>query len=147
MKITLARAFKERSRLNRKISEVLNHICCENSMREDRKRNIDVKQKFEELHKLHKKLLDLKQAISHANVGISDKLIELAELKALYAHINGIPATEGEERVTISETRQIVAEIKKTQLLEEMEDLQKRIDTCQDDIDEFNARTRIEFEV
>ena len=116
-------------------------------MREDRKRNIDVKQKFEELHTLHKKLLDLKQAISHANVGISDKLIELAELKSLYSHIAGIPATEGVERITISETLPIVAEIKRTQLLEEMEDIQKRIDTCQDEIDEFNAKTRIEFEI
>ena len=133
--------------MNRKISEALNHICCENSMREDCKRNIDVKQKFEEFHALHKKLQDLKQAISHANVGISDKLIELAELKSLYNHIKGIPANEGVERVTISETVPVVAVIKKTQLLEEMEDLQKRIDTCQDDIDEFNARTRIEFEV
>ena len=115
-------------------------------MAESSVRSIDVKQKYEEFHALCEKLLALKQTISRANAGISDKLVELSELKTLLTHLKSIPCSEETQNTYTSEVK-FVAVIKKPQLLEEMAALQARIDACQDTIDEFNARTRIEFEL
>ena len=146
MKISLARAFKERSRLSQKILETLNVIREENSIVEGGVRSIDVRQKFAELHTLNARMISLKQKIARANVGISDKLAELSEVKAMLSHLKTIPAKEGKQVESYSEDYVLVAEIKKAELTAEMESLQLRANALQDDIDEFNARTRIEFE-
>ena len=148
MQISLARAFKERARLNQKILETLNHIKEENSIIEGGVRSFDIRKKYQELHALTDKLITLKQAISRANAGIDDKLAELAEVKNLLARIKEIPTGEGKQvREYSSDAVVYTAEIKKGEITEEMETLRQRINSLQDEIDEFNARTRIEFEL
>ena len=92
-------------------------------------------------------MISLKQKIARANVGISDKLAELSEVKVMLSHLKTIPAKEGKQVESYSEDYVLVAEIKKAELTAEMESLQLRANALQDDIDEFNARTRIEFEL
>ncbi len=148
MKISLAKAFKERSRLNQKIMETLSLIKEENSQIEGGVRSIDIREKYQEFHDLSEKLIRLKQAISHANAGISDKLVELAEVKHLLSRVREIPVKEGKQPRGVSslDDRVYTSEIKKGEITSEMEALQQRINTLQDEIDEFNAQTRFEFE-
>ena len=79
MQISLARAFKERARLNQKIIAALSLIKEENSLVEGGVRSVDVRKKYQEFHDLSEKMIKLKQTISHANAGIEDKLVELGE--------------------------------------------------------------------
>ena len=146
MKITLAKAFKVRSRLNKKISDALKLVRDENSIAEGGVRSIDVRRKFAEFKDLSAKMILLKQAINRANAGISDKLVEIVELKELRSRLLEIPTNDGKQRI-FPEEHILTAEIKKGQLLAEAEELQNRIDELQDEIDDFNARTRIEFEL
>ena len=146
MKITLAKAFKERSRLNRKIHDVLELVREENSIAEGGVRSIDVREKFAEFKDLGMKMIALKQAIGRANAGIADKLVEIVELKEIRSRLLAIPTNDGRQR-SFPEEYVLVAEIKKAEILAEAEELQRRIDKLQDEIDEFNARTRIEFEL
>ena len=147
MQISLARAFKERARLDRKIIMALKLISEENSLIQGGVRSVDIRKKYQEFHDLTNKQIRLKQAISHANAGISDKLVELAEVKHLLAWIKDIPTMEGKEvNKYSSDEGTYTSEIKKGEITSEMETLQKRIDDLQDEIDEFNARTHIEFE-
>ena len=147
MQISLARAFKERARLNQKIIETLDLIKEENAIIEGGVRSFDIREKYQEFHALSAKLLGLKQAISHANAGISDKLVELAEVKNLLARLKEIPAREGKQvKEYSSEAGIYTSEIKRKEIMEEMETLRQRVNTLQDEIDEFNARTHLEFE-
>ena len=148
MQISLARAFKERARLNQKIIETLNLIKEENSIIEGGIRSFDIRKKYQEFHVLSDKLISLKQAISRANAGIDEKLVELAEVKNLLARVKDIPTREGKQVKGFSSDDGVyTSEIKKVEITEEMETLQQRINDLQDEIDEFNARTRIEFEL
>ena len=148
MKISLVRAFKERARLDRKITMALKLISEENSLIQGGVRSVDIRKKYQEFHDLTNKLLKLKQAISQANAGISDKLVELAEVKHLLSRVREIPVKEGKQSDDYSSlnARIYTSEIKKGEITSEMEALQQRINALQDEIDEFNARTRIEFE-
>ena len=148
MQISLARAFKERARLNQKIISALNLIKEENSLVEGGVRSVDIRKKYQEFHDLTNKLLKLKQAISQANAGISDKLVELAEVKHLLSRVREIPVKEGKQPRGVSslDDRVYISEIKKGEINSEMEALQQRINALQDEIDEFNAQTRFEFE-
>lgn len=150
MKISLARAFKERSRLNQRIVETLNIINDENSILEGGTRSIDVRKKYEEFHALCRKMTELKQAISRANAGIADKLVELTEQKHLLNWVKNITVMEGQkyDRYTSTGVKLVYnTVIRKVEIIEETEAIQKRINQLQDEIDEFNARTRIEFEL
>ena len=145
MKITLAKAFKERSRLNKKIHDALELVRDENSIAEGGVRSVDVRQKFMEFMVLSNKMIFLKQAINRASAGIADKLVEIVEFKELRSRLLAIPAHDGRQK-TFPEEYVLTAEIKKGQLLAEAEGLQERIDALQDEIDDFNARTYVEFE-
>ena len=148
-KITLVRAFKERSRLIRQIQKLHSLIREENSMLEGGVRSIDIRQTCAECSRLNVKLIELKQAISRANSGIIEKLVELAEIKTTSFQLARLPVKEGKQDASSydeTKTEMWVAELKKAELNAELDALQARMDVLQDEIDEFNARTLIEFE-
>jgi len=148
-KISLIRAFKERSRIIRQIDLISRQIREENSIIEGGLRSIDVRQSYAEYTRLYCKLITLKKAISGANNGIIEKLVELAEIKSFCRQLKLISAQDGKQETRgydESEVRVMTAEIKKAEIAAEMEALQTRMDVLQDEIDEFNARTLIEFE-
>lgn len=148
-KISLIRAFKERSRIIRQIDLISRQIREDNSIIEGGLRSIDVRQSYAEYTRLYGKLIKLKKAISRANNGIIEKLVELAEIKSFCRQLKLISAQDGKQETRgydESEVRIMTAEIKKAEIAAEMEALQARMDALQDEIDEFNARTLIEFE-
>ena len=148
-KITLIRAFKERSRIIRQIDLISRQIRDENSIIEGGLRSIDVRQSYAEYTRLYCKLITLKKAISSANNGIIEKLVELAEIKSFCRQLKLISAQDGKQETRgydESEVKVMNAELKKAEIAAEAEALQARMDALQDEIDEFNARTLIEFE-
>ena len=147
-KITLIRAFKERSRIIRQIDLISRRIREENSIIEGGQRSIDVRQSYAEYTRLCSKLITLKKAISRANSGVIEKLVELAEIKSFCRQLKLIRVQDGKQEPVCdeSETKVMNAELKKAEIAAEAEALQARMDALQDEIDEFNARTLIEFE-
>ena len=148
-KITLVRAFKERSRLIRRIQQLHTLLREENSILEGGVRSIDIRQTCAECTRLNRKLIGLKQAISRANCGIIEKLVELAELKTTCFQLKCLPVKEGKQETSSydeTKTEIWISELKKAELTAELDALQARMDLLQDEIDEFNARTLIEFE-
>lgn len=145
-RITLCRAFKERARLAQKIADSICLISEENSIWEGGVRSIDVRKEFNRYMALTKKLIALRQTISRANAGITETLVELAEVKNILLRLKRIPADEGPQSSYSTKTDAKIAEIGKAELNEIMESLREREHALQDEIDEFNARTYIEFE-
>ena len=74
-KISLIRAFKERSRIIRQIDLISQQIREDNSIIEGGLRSIDVRQSYAEYTRLYCKLITLKKAISRANNGIDRKSV------------------------------------------------------------------------
>ena len=144
-RVSLCRAFKERSRLAQKISESINLIQEENSILEGGVRSVDIRREFKRYMALSEKLIALRQTISRANAGIAGKLVELAEVKNLLTQLKRIPTNEGPQS-SYSKADVKVAEIRKSELFGKIKSLRGRIHALQDEIDEFNARTYIEFE-
>ena len=71
-------------------------------------------------------------------------------MKSEIAFLNGLNVKEGlfeEASYGGSVVREITAVLRKPDMLEEIARLQKRADELQDELDEFNASTRIEIEV
>ena len=144
-RVSLARAFKERSRLALRISDSIERIKEENSIPEGVPRSIDIREEFDHYMSLCEKMIALRQTISRANAGIAGSLVELAEVKNILAQIRRIPTAEGQQS-SFSKTDVKIAEIRKAELSGMMDSLRERAHALQDEIDEFNARTQIEFE-
>ena len=144
-RISLCRAFKERTRLAQRIAEIADLIREENSILVGGVRSIDIRRSFNAYMELSEKLIALRQTISRANEGITEKLVEMAEVKNILLRLRRIPPDEGPQS-SYSKADVKVAEIGKAELNEIMESLREREHALQDEIDEFNARTYIEFE-
>ena len=74
--------------------------------------------------------------------------MELAEIKSFCRQLKLIPVQDGKQESSYDESdvKVMNAELKKAEIATETEALQARMDALQDEIDEFNARTLIEFE-
>lgn len=148
MRISIARALKERSRLAGKINEVYTAMSEENSMLEGAFRSVDIHAKFEEYKNLTRKIIILKGGISQANSGIAVELAELAETKSMINQLKELPTAEGKKRNFSDDSEYMMtAIIGKGVLAVELDALRNRANELQDRIDEFNASTFFEVEL
>jgi len=164
MKMSIARALKEKNRLVGKINQVRNLLNAENvktfsvQVKDgeqydeekliaacDGKRKVDVKALEVEWKTLEEKLIQLKVAIQKANSGAIETLVRLQEAKSHLTQINEIRYGENEVsenyngRVTgisaaLGQEYELAEKTKYTNLVNEL----------QDKIDEYNATTQVE---
>ena len=147
MKISLAQALKEKSRLAGEITHLWQLFQNENSCLETHKRKIDVKQTLQTIDRYTAKLVELKTKISVANQGTHLRNMEqLAELKK---QLNALSLVQGSEDPEFDCKAQW---IKRTAVFNEaaLESMRKKllrkIDLLQDQLDAHNAKTEIDFE-
>ena len=170
MKMTLARALKEKNRMVGELNRLYNLICRHNGFSFDvqfkpdaeipdtisreealKRADYDAKALCDEYLKLEERFIKLKIAINLANAGAAETLIRLAEAKSHLVkldQINGGSNTvrkyEPGDGKPKSATYTIWAFTQK-----DLDDKRKRytdlVNKYQDDIDEFNAKTSIEI--
>jgi len=155
--LTLAQALKKKNRLAGESTRLREIVKRENSRKESTPARADVRASYNELVSTSRQLASLKGAISTGNAGSADlnrgiygKLNLQAELRGLISFLDELPTKEGEEvervgflsRDEASKTV-FVAEIKRDEVDRLKREFQKEIETLQDQIDEFNAATRI----
>jgi len=153
MKMTLAKALKEKNRLAGKM-KVFNACRNENIYFEKDKPKIDVMQVYKKNLEDCKKMFTLKTAIAKANAehGVCEKMYEMEELKGIIIWLNilctdivpvrQINPVTGNEDVT-NKCAFISYEFKEA----EIERIQTRIDQLQDEIDEINASATIDVDI
>ena len=149
-RVTIARALKEKNRVAGRLAKARALVANENSKDKNVPRGIDVA----ETHSLAKALMDrliaIKSAIAEANKPIVSKIIELDEVKSEIVYLNNLDVKEGRFVSTNygNRTEQVIeAVIRQPEVLKEVSALQARADRLQDELDEFNATTRIEIEL
>ena len=152
MKVTISKALKTKNRLTSRITQVKSQIRAHNAYIVDKtipvdeiKIQIKVPELLQELDSLTNKLIAVKSAIGKGNVGSVDKIFRLSEAKGLLAYWEIVDCTEGRAggyghdndvkrvQVSLTEKNKIVSE------------LQKLTEKLQDELDEYNATTRVEI--
>ena len=148
--VTIARALKEKNRVAGRLAKTRELVGAENSKDKSVPRGVDVAAMYELAKRLRDRLIAIKSAVAEANKPIVSKIIELDEIKSEIAFLNGLDVKEGKFVTTNYGTRiesDIDAVIRKQQVLDEVTALQARADRLQDELDEFNATTKVEIEV
>lgn len=151
-KVSLARALKEKNRIAGKLRAARDLVNKENSKEKKIPRNIDVRSVLEEARAYESRLIEIKTAIAAANRDIVRKIIELEEVKSEISFFTGIPDKEGDFVITESYSDRVREEkydavIKNAEILETVKGLRKRAEALQDELDEFNAVTKVEIEI
>ena len=149
-RVTIARALKEKNRVAGRLAKARELVGRENSKDKNVPRGIDVSETYTLAKTLRDRLVSIKTAIAEANGPIVSKIIELDEVKSEISYLNGLDVKEGRFVETNYGSRietELEAVIRKPQVLDEVAALQARADRLQDELDEFNAATKIEIEV
>ena len=155
--ITLSHALKHKNRLAGEIARLREIVQRENSRKENQTSRADVRAAFDENVARSRELAAFKGAIAAANAGVTGldrgiygKLNLQAELRGLIAFIKDLNTKEGEEveRVGfLSRDEAVRTVFIATIARDEVDRLtvayQTEIERLQDEIDEFNAITRI----
>lgn len=149
-RVTIARALKEKNRVAGRLAKARELVGRENSRDKNVPRGIDVSETYTLAKALRDRLVSIKSAIAEANSPIVSKIIELDEVKSEISYLNGLDVKEGKFVSTNYGTRieiELDAVIRQPQVLDEVTALQARADRLQDELDEFNATTKIEIEL
>ena len=145
MKMSIARALREKNRLNDEIDHLWKIFQDENSCLETHKRTADVNQILKTIEQYSAKLVELRTKIGNANS--SDHIRHIHLLDETKNRLAKLSATDGSENPEERFDRKIerTAVFNDETLLAMRRQLQSEANRLQDQIDEFNAETKIEF--
>ena len=148
--VSIARALKEKNRVAGRLAKARTEIENENSKEKHSPRGIDVMETYARAKLLRDRLIAIKSTIAAANQPIVAKIIEMEEVKSEIAFLNNLNVKEGrfvERNYGTTVESEIEAVIRKSQVIEEVAALQAKAERLQDDLDEFNAMTKVEIEI
>lgn len=143
-------ALKQKSRLAGEINKLESRILQVNRWTSEQKAGGDALGLLAKLNDKRREIATLKAKIQHANVNIIDKLILLAETKAKLTFLRSLENYTYETAEVIvpprwekqPETKSFCA-LTKGEVLELIDVAQKEVDSIQDEIDSYNAKTQI----
>ena len=151
--MTVARALKEKSRIITKIAEIRGAVSNYNSVDLGTRRPISVKDSIEKVEALEENLMRIKVALHSANVGIARQLAELMLVRGQIAFYERLDTSEfravvahddGETRETKVPRDVVLGQV---EALAKVEALKNKLDSLQDEIDEYNATHKVDVEL
>lgn len=151
MSYSLSKILKYRRRVQARISQVSKDICEFNvvSAGEDMspQREVDPIPLMEYRSTLVNHLIDLETRLNAANLPIQSKIIKLRELKGTIAFLKRISTSHGIVYPHFGDgpAKYSYACFRKNDIDEMIRANEMEIDAIQDEIDDFNATTRIEL--
>ncbi len=155
--INLSQALKQKNRLAGEVARLREIVQRENSRKESQPARADVRAAFDESVKLSRDLAAFKGLIAAANAGVVElergiygKLNLQAELRGLLAFMKTLNTKEGVEVERVgflsrdeAVSTVYVAVITRDEVDRQVAAWQAEIERLQDEIDDFNATTRI----
>ena len=157
-KMTVARALKEKERIARKLAKAKELFATSNCVRADEEREIDIKETYESMRGLQRQYVAIKRAIAVANAGISPSLVEMLAVRAELAFYTNLRCRESEmseemvradgdgERMVRRRVKIVYNTFVNEKTRQEiLENLTKRLDDLQDEVDNFNATHFVEL--
>ena len=144
--MNIKQALKEKNKLAKKVTDLMDRTNRNNSMDEGAVRSYDPKESLEQALQMVDDLVNLKTKMHMANAEVYDKIFRMSEYKSLVKYLKTLNCSQGTivtSRYGDSTTRQmttVITEVERDALVEKYETL---IDTLQTELDTHNATTQI----
>jgi len=144
--MNIKQALKEKNKLAKKVTDLMDRTNRNNSMDEGAVRSYDPKESLEQALQMVDDLVNLKTKMHMANAEVYDKIFRMSEYKSLVKYLKTLNCSQGTivtSRYGDSTTRQmttVISEVERDSLVEKYETL---IDNLQTELDTHNATTHI----
>jgi hypothetical protein len=144
--MNIKQALKEKNKLAKKITDLMERTNKYNSVEEGAVRSYDPKASLDESLKMVEDLVTLKTNIHKANVEVYEKIFRMSEYKSFVKYLRGLNCSEGNVstyRYGEGNTRKmttVISEVQRDNMIESFEVL---IDSLQSELDSHNATTHI----
>ena len=144
--MNIKQALKEKNKLAKKVTDLMDRTNRNNSMDEGAVRSYDPKESLEQALQMVDDLVNLKTKMHMANAEVYDKIFRMSEYKSLVKYLKTLNCSQGTivtSRYGDSTARQmttVITEVERDALVEKYETL---IDTLQTELDMHNATTQI----
>ena len=144
--MNIKQALKEKNKLAKKVTDLMDRTNRNNSMDEGAVRSYDPKESLEQALQMVDDLINLKTKMHIANAEVYDKIFRMSEYKSLVKYLKTLNCSQGTivtSRYGDSTTRQmttVITEVERDALVEKYETL---IDNLQTELDTHNATTQI----
>ena len=142
--MNIKKALKEKNKLAKKITDLLERTNRFNSMDQGAVRSYDPNQSLEQAVDTMEKLISLKTQVHIANTMVFEKIFRMAEYKSFVKYLKSLNCTEGTmvQRsygdTTTRHMTTVITEVQRDQMVENYETI---IDQLQSDLDIYNATT------
>ncbi len=144
--MNIKQALKEKNKLAKKVTDLMDRTNRNNSMDEGAVRSYDPKESLEQALQMVDDLVNLKTKMHMANAEVYDKIFRMSEYKSLVKYLKVLNCSQGTivtSRYGDSTARQmttVITEVERDGLVEKYETL---IDNLQTELDTHNATTQI----
>jgi hypothetical protein len=144
--MNIKQALKEKNKLAKKVTDLMDRTNRNNSMDEGAVRSYDPKESLEQALQMVDDLVNLKTKMHMANAEVYDKIFRMSEYKSLVKYLKALNCSQGTivtSRYGDSTARQmttVITEVERDALVEKYETL---IDNLQTELDTHNATTQI----
>jgi len=141
--MNINQALKEKNKIAGKIATLKTRISSSNVRLQGNNMNYNVKELIAEYNDQVENLIVIKEKISRATQGIIHKILLMGELKGLISLLKSMDVRSGKQ-VSYSDVETVyLTQINEVQRDKMVEDYEERIFLLQDDIDMYNASTKI----
>jgi DNA-directed RNA polymerase sigma subunit (sigma70/sigma32) len=144
--MNIKQALKEKNKLAKKITDLMERTNKYNSVEEGAVRSYDPKASLDESLKMVEDLVTLKTNIHKTNAEVYEKIFRMSEYKSFVKYLRGLNCSEGNVstyRYGEGNTRKmttVITEVQRDNMIESFEVL---IDSLQSELDSHNATTHI----
>lgn len=144
--MNIKQALKEKNKLAKKVTDLMDRTNRNNSMDEGAVRSYDPKESLHQALQMVDDLVNLKTKMHMANAEVYDKIFRMSEYKSLVKYLKTLNCSQGTivtSRYGDSTARQmttVITEVERDALVEKYETL---IDNLQTELDTHNATTQI----
>lgn len=144
--MNIKQALKEKNKLAKKVTDLMDRTNRNNSMDEGAVRSYDPKESLNQALQMVDDLVNLKTKMHMANAEVYDKIFRMSEYKSLVKYLKALNCSQGTivtSRYGDSTARQmttVISEVERDSLVEKYETL---IDNLQTELDTHNATTHI----
>lgn len=146
MKITLARALKEKNILAGEITKLFTRLKLSNSFNSRNKPTYDCKELLPQITKKQEQLIELKLLISKATDPVREIVLSMAEIKTTIANLKAVNIQSGEVNPGYAKEPVIMtAQISEAERDNLVDQYEEQINKFQDQLDKHNATTEIEW--
>ena len=144
--MNIKQALKEKNKLAKRVTDLMERINKNNSVDEGAVRSYDPKVTLDEALIAVEELIELKTDIHKANIEVYEKIFRMSEYKSFVKYLKGLNCSEGNVstyRYGEGNTRKmttVITEVERDQMVEKYENY---IDSIQSELDSHNATTNI----